>query len=208
MVQAVGSKNFLRQNKSKIYLLARTFARTFIPSMGGANEVWRILYEKLYELIHQPNIWAKFVLIPDTALLIRKQFFRNRFSGRVIWSRNIVVDSPRRWKLLHYMAMVFSVVGVTCLLVSRGHYTIDVIVAYWITTRVFWQYHTMANVWLLRTDLQGRNHLTKVFWYPLFRFMEANVYRPLPRKWVTFEKCFRKCMKLGSLLIFLWQFWK
>uniref|UniRef100_A0A915E506 Sphingomyelin synthase-like domain-containing protein n=1 Tax=Ditylenchus dipsaci TaxID=166011 RepID=A0A915E506_9BILA len=79
--------------------------------------------------------------------------------------------------------MLFSTVGVLCLLVSRGHYSIDVLVAYWITTRIFWQYHTLADISLLRTSQQGRNHLTKVFWFPLFRFMEGNVFRPVPQRY-------------------------
>jgi hypothetical protein len=28
---------------------------------------------------------------------------------------------------------------------SHGHYTVDVIIAYYVTTTVFWIYHTLAN---------------------------------------------------------------
>lgn len=54
------------------------------------------------------------------------------------------LDSPRRWKPLHFLSMVISAAGVTLLLISRAHYTIDVIISYWISTRVFWIYHTLA----------------------------------------------------------------
>lgn len=30
-------------------------------------------------------------------------------------------------------------------LISHGHYTIDVIIAYYVTTRLWYIYHTMAN---------------------------------------------------------------
>ena len=30
-------------------------------------------------------------------------------------------------------------------LVARGHYTVDVLIAYYVTTRLFWIYHTLAN---------------------------------------------------------------
>ncbi|KAI1697243.1 phosphatidylcholine:ceramide cholinephosphotransferase 1 [Ditylenchus destructor] len=91
--------------------------------------------------------------------------------------------TPRRWWPAHYLSLIFSTVGVICLLVSRGHYTIDVVLAYWITTRIFWTYHTLCDNQLLRTQQQGRNHFVKEFWYPLFRFMEGNVVRPIPRRY-------------------------
>ena len=41
--------------------------------------------------------------------------------------------------------MVVSIAGVVTLLLARGHYSIDVIIAYWITTRIWWMFHTIAN---------------------------------------------------------------
>ena len=41
--------------------------------------------------------------------------------------------------------MVVSIAGVVTLLLARGHYSIDVIIAYWITTRIWWMFHTIAK---------------------------------------------------------------
>lgn len=30
-------------------------------------------------------------------------------------------------------------------LIARGHYTVDCLIAYYVTTRIFYIYHTMAN---------------------------------------------------------------
>ncbi|VDN55767.1 unnamed protein product [Dracunculus medinensis] len=61
--------------------------------------------------------------------------------------------SPRRWKPLHFLSILISMVGVILLLISRGHYTIDVIISYWISTRIFWIYHTLAACSNLRVIL-------------------------------------------------------
>jgi shingomyelin synthase len=100
--------------------------------------------------------------------------------------------SPRNWKILHCICFIFSFLGVFLLLISRGHYTIDVIVSYWISTRVFWQYHTMAGIAALRENRSPHNHLCKVFWFPLFQYMESGCLKPVPTKYglpFSWQKC-------------------
>lgn len=45
----------------------------------------------------------------------------------------------------HWLCWILSASGVICILVAHEHYSIDVVVAYFVTTRMFWWYHTMAN---------------------------------------------------------------
>lgn len=87
--------------------------------------------------------------------------------------------SPRNWRPLHWAAAGSAVTGVIMLLLAHGHYTIDVIVAYYITTRLFWVYHTMAG----RHTRQNLGHIAKVWWYPVFLYFEKNVHGPLPRQY-------------------------
>jgi len=54
-------------------------------------------------------------------------------------------DSPKRWFVLHWASWFMAAVGVLMVLIAHGHYTIDVIIAYLVTTRLFWIYHTLAN---------------------------------------------------------------
>lgn len=54
-------------------------------------------------------------------------------------------DSPRRLWWYHWLCWALSMVGMFCILLAHDHYTVDVVVAYYITTRLFWWYHTMAN---------------------------------------------------------------
>lgn len=49
-----------------------------------------------------------------------------------------------------------AAVGVVMVLIAHGHYTVDVIIAYLVTTRLFWIYHTLANnVYLKVTKLMS-----------------------------------------------------
>lgn len=57
----------------------------------------------------------------------------------------IALDSPKRFWWYHWACWILSAVGIFCILLAHDHYTIDVVVAYFITTRLFWWYHTMAN---------------------------------------------------------------
>lgn len=56
-----------------------------------------------------------------------------------------VSDTPKKLYPLHWVYGLLAVVGVTMVQLSHGHYTVDIIIAYYITTRIFWIYHTLAN---------------------------------------------------------------
>lgn len=46
-----------------------------------------------------------------------------------------------------------SFIGVIMVLISHGHYTVDVLIAYWVTTRLWNIYHTLANTPQLKVSL-------------------------------------------------------
>ncbi|XP_043271419.1 phosphatidylcholine:ceramide cholinephosphotransferase 1-like isoform X3 [Venturia canescens] len=53
--------------------------------------------------------------------------------------------SPRRCQLIHWLAGVIAAIGVVMVQLSHSHYTVDIIIAYWVTTRLWYIYHTLAN---------------------------------------------------------------
>uniref|UniRef100_A0A673GPY9 Phosphatidylcholine:ceramide cholinephosphotransferase 2-like n=1 Tax=Sinocyclocheilus rhinocerous TaxID=307959 RepID=A0A673GPY9_9TELE len=55
--------------------------------------------------------------------------------------------SPRSllWRCYHVICWLLSAVGVVCILMAHEHYSVDVVVAYFITSRLFYWYHTIAN---------------------------------------------------------------
>ncbi|KAK6015675.1 hypothetical protein OSTOST_18873, partial [Ostertagia ostertagi] len=64
--------------------------------------------------------------------------------GKYTLCGDYIYNSPRRWRILHIFSWLVALVGVVFLVISRGHYTLDVILSYFICTRVFWNYHTMV----------------------------------------------------------------
>ncbi|XP_030642087.1 phosphatidylcholine:ceramide cholinephosphotransferase 1 [Chanos chanos] len=90
--------------------------------------------------------------------------------------------SPRRYWWYHWVCWTLSAVGIFCILLAHDHYTVDVVVAYFITTRLFWWYHTMANQQVLKERSQG-NLFSRVWWYRPFCYFEKNVQGLVPRSY-------------------------
>ncbi|XP_060942838.1 phosphatidylcholine:ceramide cholinephosphotransferase 1 [Limanda limanda] len=90
--------------------------------------------------------------------------------------------SPKRFWIYHWICWTFSAVGIFCILLAHDHYTVDVVVAYFITTRLFWWYHTMANQQSLKETSQS-NPFSRVWWYRLFQYFEENVNGTVPRNY-------------------------
>uniref|UniRef100_A0A1A8HMW5 Phosphatidylcholine:ceramide cholinephosphotransferase 1 n=1 Tax=Nothobranchius korthausae TaxID=1143690 RepID=A0A1A8HMW5_9TELE len=90
--------------------------------------------------------------------------------------------SPKRYWWYQWLCWTLSAVGIFCILLAHDHYTVDVVVAYFITTRLFWWYHTMANQQSLKESSQS-NPFSRVWWYRLFQFFEENVRGTVPRSY-------------------------
>ncbi|XP_062319797.1 phosphatidylcholine:ceramide cholinephosphotransferase 1 [Osmerus eperlanus] len=90
--------------------------------------------------------------------------------------------SPKRLWWYHWLCWSLSAVGIFCILLAHDHYTVDVVVAYFITTRLFWWYHTLANQQSLKETSQS-NPFSRVWWYRLFQYFEENVKGIVPRNY-------------------------
>ncbi|KAM4624304.1 phosphatidylcholine:ceramide cholinephosphotransferase 1 [Polymixia lowei] len=88
--------------------------------------------------------------------------------------------SPKRFWWYHWLCWALCAVGLFCILLAHDHYSIDVVVAYYITTRLFWWYHTMANQQVLKEPSQS-NFVSRVWWYSFFLYLETNVQGIVPR---------------------------
>lgn len=86
--------------------------------------------------------------------------------------------SPRWMWWYHWFCWLLSASGVICILIGHEHYSIDVVIGYFVTTRLFWWYHTMANTQALRQA--PNNYLSRTWWNPVFNFLERNVQTTVP----------------------------
>ncbi|XP_027205661.2 uncharacterized protein LOC113799255 [Dermatophagoides pteronyssinus] len=105
------------------------------------------------------------------------------FSGHtvVLTMLNFFVTeyTPPTLYLIHTMSWVLNLFGVFFILAAHEHYSIDVFIAFYISTRLFLYYHTLANN---RALYQSDRHRTRI-WFPLFSFFESGVSGIVPNEY-------------------------
>ena len=94
--------------------------------------------------------------VPSTRIRIKPFFY-------------FVADTPRRLHLLHTFSWLCNVFGIFLILAAHEHYSIDVFIAFFITSRMFLYYHSLANNQAL---LQQDRRRTQA-WFPLFSYFES-----------------------------------
>jgi shingomyelin synthase len=84
---------------------------------------------------------------------------------------------------LKKLALLNALLGSFFLLLSHSHYTVDVIIAYYITTRLFWSYHGF---------LANYNQTSPEWWHAIFKYFEKNSARNFPNEfevpWTNLKK--------------------
>jgi len=85
--------------------------------------------------------------------------------------------TPKRWVWLHCFAWLYSFTGMFFILMAHCHYTVDILLAYYITTNLFRTYHTIANV----EKGKRRPALEHYIWFPMLRYFESQITGVVPR---------------------------
>ena len=89
---------------------------------------------------------------------------------------------------LHTGCWVLNMFGIFFILAAHEHYSIDVVIAFYISSRLFLYYHTLANTRALKRIDSKRTRV----WFPLFWFFEEKVSGKVPNeyewplKWPSF----------------------
>nr|XP_032834067.1 phosphatidylcholine:ceramide cholinephosphotransferase 1-like [Petromyzon marinus]XP_032834068.1 phosphatidylcholine:ceramide cholinephosphotransferase 1-like [Petromyzon marinus] len=87
--------------------------------------------------------------------------------------------SPRRWFWYRVLCFLLAVSGVAAILAAHDHYSIDVLAAYYVTTRLHYTYHGMATTADLKSRESG-NWFRKLWWFRIFLLLEGNVPTSVP----------------------------
>ncbi|CAH1118350.1 unnamed protein product [Phaedon cochleariae] len=88
---------------------------------------------------------------------------------------------PGRLWIINWIYWFLAGFGILMLMLSHGHYSIDIILAYFLTTRLFWIYHTLANNTSLK-QYSSTNFLSRAWWFEVFLYFEKNVDGLVPNE--------------------------
>ncbi|XP_063532698.1 ceramide phosphoethanolamine synthase [Cydia strobilella] len=86
--------------------------------------------------------------------------------------------TSRSLYLLHILTWVMNMFGIFFILAAHEHYSIDVFIAFYITSRLFLYYHTLSNNQALMRNDSSRTRI----WFPLLSFFEAEVDGIVPNE--------------------------
>ncbi|XP_022229565.2 sphingomyelin synthase-related 1 [Drosophila obscura] len=89
--------------------------------------------------------------------------------------------TPRNLYFLHTLTWLLNMFGIFFILAAHEHYSIDVFVAFYITSRLFLYYHTLANN---RALMQSDSNRTRI-WFPMFSYFESSVQGIVPNEFDT-----------------------
>ncbi|KAH0615908.1 hypothetical protein JD844_026535 [Phrynosoma platyrhinos] len=119
---------FLRYN----YFVMKTIAVLNGDSQAKVQRILRLISGGGLSITGSHILCGDFLFSGHTVVLTLTYLFIKEYSPRHFW-----------W--YHLICWCMSVAGIICILVGHEHYTVDVVIAYYITTRLFWWYHAMAN---------------------------------------------------------------
>jgi len=65
------------------------------------------------------------------------------------------------------------------ILAAHEHYSIDVFIGFYITSRLFLYYHSLANNRVLKQP----DHMRTRIWFPMFSFFESSIDGVVPNEY-------------------------
>lgn len=118
--------------------------------------------------------------------------------------------TSRRIYFMHTFTWICNVFGVFFILAAHEHYSIDVFVAFYITSRLFMYYHTLANQPNLHNKAKREATGPALFsyeaqrtwlWFPLFSFFESSIDGKIPNEFewpITIEHLKAEATKIAT----------
>ncbi|XP_018336550.1 sphingomyelin synthase-related 1 isoform X2 [Agrilus planipennis] len=92
--------------------------------------------------------------------------------------------TPQHLYFLHTVSWIMNMFGIFFILAAHEHYSIDVFVAFYITSRLFCYYHTLSN----NQALMQQDSIRTRIWFPLLSFFESGVEGHVPNEYETLNE--------------------
>ncbi|XP_051518414.1 phosphatidylcholine:ceramide cholinephosphotransferase 2 [Myxocyprinus asiaticus] len=176
----VGRRFFFLQGMLYLYRMVTMYITTLpVPSIhmncapklyddshGKIKRIWQLVSGGGLSITGSHMMCGDFLYSGHTVMLTLTFLFIQEYS-----------PSTLLWRCYHVICWLLSAVGVVCILIAHEHYSLDVVVAYFITSRLFYWYHTMTNNQALGSS---NNYLNRTWWNPAFNFLEKNVKTTVP----------------------------
>lgn len=134
-------------------------------------------YETMREKLYQAYIiWSHAGLATQGVRTCGDYMFSGHTVTLTLLNFFITEYSPGNYYFIHTISWVLNLFGIFFILAGHEHYSIDVFIAFYISTRLFLYYHALANN---RALYQSDRARTKI-WFPLFSFFESSVTDIVP----------------------------
>lgn len=79
------------------------------------------------------------------------------------------------WRLIKYSYLSLVWTGIICILVARGHYSVDIVLAIILASSVFFTYHCASDSAQMSADISPRYRT--LWWFTLFAYVESDVIK-------------------------------
>ncbi|KAK5973751.1 Sphingomyelin synthetase [Trichostrongylus colubriformis] len=133
------------------------------------------LMEKLTQAFH---IWSRLGMSIRGVRTCGDYMFSGHTTAITLLNHFITEYTPSSWTFLHTATWVMNLFGVFFILAGHEHYSIDVFIAFYISSRMFLYYHAYAYNHANLTATDDRIRL----WFPLGWFFEAGSIGKVPNE--------------------------
>lgn len=138
------------------------------------------LYDSWYaKLSRTYEIWTGFGMSIQGVQSCGDYMFSGHTACITLLNFFITEYTPHRMYYIHTTTWVFNLFGIFFILAAHEHYSIDVFIAFYITSRLFLYYHTLAN----NRSLMLRDKQKRQLWFPLFSYFESKCDGIVPNEY-------------------------
>lgn len=115
----------------------------------------------------------------NSAAMCGDYIFSGHTLNAVVLTLTFLEYTPSTWLLIHWLYKLLCLSVMVLLIYAHDHYTVDVILAWFITYQSFSFYHAYAD----NSNLRTNNKRKKYPWNTFVSFLEENIYNSIPNEY-------------------------